>query len=57
MIDEEYVRKLELDCEQLNWFLLGLLAEYESTGNVSQTIGEIREYYGLGNPADSPQQT
>lgn len=42
---EQYVQALEKDREQLNLLLLGLLAEYETSGDVSEAIHGVRRYY------------
>ena len=46
---EQYVQALERDREQLNLLLLGMLAEYEVSGNVSETIQDVRRYYNGEN--------
>lgn len=46
---EQYVQALERDREQLNFLLLGMLAEYEVSGNVSETIQDVRRYYSGEN--------
>ena len=44
-LSEEYVSALEREHDQLNMFLVGMLAEHESTGSVENTVAEVREYY------------
>jgi hypothetical protein len=41
----QYFQDLEHGYGQLNLLLLGVLAEHESTGGVSNTINEVRQYY------------
>lgn len=43
--NEQYVQELEHGYEQLNLWLLGILAEHESTGDATNTINEVREHY------------
>lgn len=45
----QYVQALERDREQLNLLLLGMLAEYEVSGNVTETIQDVRRYYSGEN--------
>lgn len=50
MSHEQYLRALEHDREQLNLFLLAVLTEYEMGADMSQTIQQIRQYYGREKP-------
>jgi hypothetical protein len=48
--NDRYVQGLEHSYEQLNLWLVGILAEHESTGNATNTINEVRQYYNnMGN--------
>jgi hypothetical protein len=54
--NSQYIQDLEYGYEQLKLWLLGVLAEHESTGDVSKTLNEVRQYYS--NVRNSiPQQT
>jgi len=43
--NDRYVQELEHSYEQLNLWLVGILAEYESTGHAGLTINEVRQHY------------
>lgn len=49
----QQVQELEHGYEQLNLWLSGILAEHESTGGVSKTINEVRQYYSMA-PVTAP---
>ena len=47
-----YLQKLEKDRERLNLLLLNMIAEYETSGNVSETIKDARRYYDVDSDSN-----
>ena len=55
--NDQYVQELERSYEQLNLWLVGILAEYESTGHAGLNITQLRPHYEkMRNPIRKPHK-